>query len=98
MKRNFVITGFAALGVIAAWAGWQLGSASPEIAEPRIGKAPAPSRPAGVPVTGDYAGMADPDPDPRKGRTLSNILTMAEKLRFSPALETQGELLAMLCR
>jgi|GEM_PF-4827000 len=96
MKRVVLITGFVGLGAVAAWAGWRLGSSSQEDAAPRIGKSPLPARSTAAPVTGDYSGMADSDPDPRKGRALPDILTLAEKLRFSPALETQGELLATL--
>lgn len=97
MKRSSFIIAAVVLGAAAAWTGWQIGSAPPEQ------RASAPKRPVlpqrtalAAVVTGDYSGLEATDFHPRNGRPLSDILTMAEGLRFSPALTSDGELLALL--
>lgn len=96
MKPSVLIPVFVALAAAVTWAGWQagLGSVSePAAPERRI---PLSTAPAPAPVTGAYTAFADPSWQPRKGRALTDILAMAERLRFSTSLETQGELLALL--
>lgn len=96
MKPALLITGFVALAAGAVWLGWSAGSESVRKTAAAPKRIPASTAPAPATVSGDYQAPAAESWHPRKGRSLTEILAMVEKLRFSPALETQGELLALL--
>jgi hypothetical protein len=96
MKPALIITGFVMLAAGVTWTGWCAGRNSLGEKTSTARRIPVSSQAVPAPVTGDYAGPAEASWQPRRGRTLAEILALAEKLRFSPALETQGELLALL--
>ncbi len=96
MKRSLLFTGMLVLSAASALTGWHLATGAARETVPSVKRPPASTLPGPAPVTGDYAGVIQGSWQARDGRPLADILEMVKAQRFSPALETQGELLALL--
>lgn len=97
-RPAFFITGVVAC-TAAAWLGWKLAQTEPERAPVSISKPKAPEPP---PVTTDYTAAAGVAFDVRKGRPLTEVLAIVDRLRLDPLTQAtvddgiSGELFALI--